>query len=126
MENAENTTPSAEVPLPSANGVSSILEQAKKALTPPVIPQVGQEAAPAPARRIDEADRLAIENIYLRMQVLQQRLLILDHQKNETALAMKELQGEMETKRKELSTKYGVEINQKSIDKNGFIVGAKP
>jgi hypothetical protein len=126
MENNDVQPP--EVPLPpKVNGAPDLVELAKKALTPPPIPAVGAEtpSATAPSKKIDEADRLAIENIYLQMQNLQQRLQIIEYQKNETAMAMKDLQVMMETKRAELSKKYGVDLGPKSIDRNGNILSTK-
>jgi hypothetical protein len=133
MENGEKQ-PTVELP-PQINGASDLLALAKQALQPP--PGVGSlvqgkmEIAPpvAPAgQRIDEADRLALENIFLQMQNRQQLLQILDHQKNEVVMQMKDLQMQMEARRAELSKKYGVPIGPKSIDKNGILVApaAKP
>ena len=123
--------PAVQLP-PKVNGAPDLLRLAQAALTPPPMPEVlaapGREISPPvapPGQKIDEADRLAIENIFLRMQNSQLQLQNLEHKKNEVVMGMKELQTMMEAKREELSKKYGVVIGPKSLAPDGTIITPK-
>lgn len=75
-------------------------------------------------QKLDEADRLRIENIYLKLMHLQSQVQILDLQKASVAGQMKELQAQMEKERQALSVKYGLDINPTTVKPDGTIKGA--
>lgn len=83
-------------------------------IAPPITP---------PGKQLDEAERLRIENIYLKLQNCQLQVQNLDNAKSMVVQNMKELQGEMEKVRAELSLKYGTDISRTTVKADGTIVG---
>ena len=99
----------------------------------PIAPP-GAPTAPASVPQLEEADRLRVENIYLKLvnlelqaKGLDQQKGMLDMQKNHIVEQMKGLQAEMEKERVALSAKYGVDISRTSVKPDGTIkADAKP
>lgn len=77
--------------------------------------------AEEPPKKLTDAERLDIENTYLKMQNLQLQVQNLDIMKGGLVDQMRELQKEMETKRAALSTKYGVDISRTTVGPDGTI-----
>src|ERR1700677_2935310 len=86
----------------------------------------GKQAAPE--LRLDEADRLAVENIFLKLQNLNLQVEKMDRivaeaqsQKANMVAQMKQLQDDIKKKRDELSAKYGTPIEASTVTADGFI-----
>jgi hypothetical protein len=77
--------------------------------------------APAPATKLDEADRLAVENIYLKLQNLKLSIDLLDVQKKDAGMQMLKLQDDMRKKQAELSAKYGMPIEAATVSPDGTL-----
>jgi hypothetical protein len=83
------------------------------------------ELSPAltpPGQQLTEAERLSIENVYLRMQNMQLQVQNLDNTKAAIIEQMRALQAEMEQKKTALSEKYGVDIGRTTVKADGSIV----
>lgn len=85
-------------------------------------------AAAAAPTKLEEADRLAVENIYLRLQHLKGQVdlcdaqkMLLEMQKKDAGQQMLQLQEQMKKKRDELSVKYGTPIDATSVSADGTI-----
>lgn len=76
-------------------------------------------------QKLTEAERLGIENIYLRMQNLQLQVQSFDNMKAQAVMQMQQLQKDMEELRTALSQKYGVNITQTTVTPDGTIVAPK-
>lgn len=76
--------------------------------------------------KLEEVDRLAIENIFLKMQVAQGQVEKCDQTKAQVVATMQQLQAEMQTKKTELAAKYGVDIGRTNILADGTIVRPTP
>jgi hypothetical protein len=82
---------------------------------------------PAPAK-IDEADRLAVENIFLKLQYLKSQVelcdsqkMLLEMQKKDVGQQMLQLQDQLNKLRSGLSAKYGMTIDATSVSADGTI-----
>ncbi len=80
-----------------------------------------QEKATALGAQLEEAERLRIEVIYLKLVNLELQVKGLDIQKAVIVEQMKALQADMEKERQALSAKYGVDINRTSVKADGTI-----
>jgi hypothetical protein len=74
------------------------------------------------AEFMEEADRLLIENFYLKLQNLQLQGQGLDRQKEDLIEDIKKTQQKMVEGLANLSKKYGVTLSQRSIDRDGRIM----
>lgn len=83
-------------------------------------------APPAPPSKLDEADRLAVENIYLKLQNLKLQIDLLDSQKKDAGMQMLKLQDDMRKKQAELSVKYGMSIEQTTVMPDGTLKPRAP
>jgi hypothetical protein len=84
--------------------------------------------APLAPAKLDEADRLAVENIYLKLQYLKGQVdlcdsqkMLLEMQKKDVGQQMLALQEQMKKKRDELTLKYGTPIDAASVLPDGTI-----
>lgn len=89
-------------------------------VTNPTIIEVAPAVTP-PGKRLEEAERLKIENMFLRMQNMQLQLQNLDTAKQQLITDMRGVQTDMENYRAELSKKYGVDIGRTTVDTQGNI-----
>jgi len=71
--------------------------------------------------QLTEAERLHIENGFLKMQNVAFQVRELDNAKEKLLQGMKAQEEELNTYRKTLSAKYGVEITRQSVTPEGFI-----
>lgn len=84
----------------------------------PAAPEPPTAAAPT---KLEEADRLGVENIYLRLTNLKLQIDLLDSQKKEAGMQMLRLQDEMRKKQVELSAKYGMSIEPTTVNPDGTL-----
>lgn len=85
-----------------------------------------REVAPAivpPGQKLEDAERLQVENLYLKMVNCQLRVQALDRQKEDTVNEMRSIQQQLDEYRKGLSAKYGVDISRGSVTPDGYIKG---
>jgi hypothetical protein len=83
------------------------------------------EIAPAitpPGQQLTEAERLGIENIYLQMRNCQLQVEQCDALKEKIIGQMRQLQTDMEEKRRMLSEKYAVDITSATVTPTGVII----
>ena len=108
----------------SAEAIIENVEEKKKnvAVAPPVAEKLLAPAITPPGKQLEEAERLKIENLYLKLQNCQLQVQNLDNSKALMILQMKELQAEMEKTRAELSAKYGTDISRTTVKADGTIV----
>jgi len=96
-----------------ANGVNAgapiVVEQQ---VAPPIAP---------PGQKLEEAERLAIENSYLKMQNMQLQMQNIDQAKQQLITDMRAEQAKMEAFRAKLSEKYNVDISRTTVDAEGNI-----
>jgi hypothetical protein len=78
-------------------------------------------AAPPPPTKLAEEDRLAVENIYLKLQNLKLNIDMLDMQKKDAGMQMLQLQDAMRKKQAELSVKYGMPIESTTVMPDGTL-----
>lgn len=84
-------------------------------------------AAPTmPPAKLTDTERLEIENIFLKIQNAQLQVQNIDNAKVALVEQMRELQKEMDEKRKALSAKYGVDITRATVKPDGTIIAPRP
>lgn len=88
---------------------------------------VAPEIALAPpittgAQKLTEEERLRMENFFLRMQNIQLQVRELDAQKSNCFASLQDITAELETFRKQLTDKYGVEITRTTVKADGTLV----
>ena len=101
---------------------NNVEEKKNVAVAPPVAEKLLAPAITPPGKQLEEAERLKIENLYLKLQNCQLQVQNLDNSKALMILQMKELQAEMEKTRAELSAKYGTDISRTTVKADGTIV----
>ncbi len=89
---------------------------------------LNDEPTLAPPDKITEEDRLAVENLYLRLTNLKLQCdmcdaqkLDLERKKIEAVGQMRDLQAQLKKKQAELSVKYGVPMGPEAIGPDGSI-----
>lgn len=88
------------------------------------IQQIAQQVAPPitrPGQQLDEAERLKIENSFLKLQNMQLQVQNLDRAKADIIEGMRAEQQQMEKYRAELSAKYGTDISRTTVTAEGHI-----
>jgi hypothetical protein len=76
-------------------------------------------------QKLTEEERLGIENLFLKMQNCQLQVQAYDNAKAAIIMQMRDLQNEMDEKRRTLSLKYGTDITRTTVKPDGTITGAQ-
>ena len=93
-------------------------------------PEVPTEPGPAKGEpesvrlskiKVDEADLLRVENVFLKAQNLESQIRMLDAQKLQLIEQLKGLQKDMLEKKKALGEKYNIDMDKVDIDPEGNV-----